>query len=65
MYSSKYLRQTVIISEYLTPEINSIFNKYMCNIAGKLKIKQHYSGAMINITLQVKQVISVSNFIFY
>ncbi|CAG8736745.1 15031_t:CDS:10 [Cetraspora pellucida] len=53
---AKYFRQTIIISEYLTPEINSLFNKQMFNIAGKLKTKSHYEGTIVNVIPQIKQV---------
>ncbi|CAG8432805.1 11485_t:CDS:10 [Diversispora eburnea] len=53
---SKYFRQTIIISEYLTPEINALFNKQMLNIAGKLKIKRHYEGTILEVIPQIKQI---------
>ncbi|CAG8719183.1 16347_t:CDS:2, partial [Racocetra persica] len=53
---AKYFRQTIIISEYLTPEINSLFNKKMFNIDGKLKTKDYYEGTIVNVIPQVKQV---------
>ncbi|KAH8556050.1 hypothetical protein BGW37DRAFT_479631 [Umbelopsis sp. PMI_123] len=52
---SKYLRQTLVFSDFLTPEINAMFNKHMKNVGGKLKIKQSYEGSMIDVIAQVQQ----------
>ncbi|RIB27767.1 digestive organ expansion factor [Gigaspora rosea] len=53
---AKYYRQTIIISSYLTPEINSLFNKQMLNLAGKLKIKDKYEGTIVDVIPRVKQI---------
>ncbi|CAG8457291.1 24001_t:CDS:10 [Dentiscutata erythropus] len=53
---AKYFRQTIMISSYLTPEINSLFNKQMLNIAGKLKIKDQYEGTIVDVIPQIKQI---------
>ncbi|CAG8451384.1 10406_t:CDS:10 [Acaulospora morrowiae] len=53
---AKYFRQNIIISEYLTPEINAIFNKQMMNIAGKLKIKMDYEGSITEVIPEIKQI---------
>ncbi|KAK7521706.1 U3 small nucleolar RNA-associated protein 25 [Phyllosticta citriasiana] len=52
---ASHFRQTIVISAYLTPELNSLFNKHMRNIAGKVKIQPTYDGAMLDIGLSVKQ----------
>ncbi|KAL0082532.1 hypothetical protein J3Q64DRAFT_1642620 [Phycomyces blakesleeanus] len=52
---AKYLRQTLVFSEFLTPELNAMFNKYMKNVSGKLKIKQTYEGSIVNVIPQVQQ----------
>ncbi|KAG9287018.1 hypothetical protein G9A89_022982 [Geosiphon pyriformis] len=54
--SAKYFRQTLIFSDYLTPEMNSLYNKYLLNIDGKLKIKQLYQGAILNVIPLVQQI---------
>ena len=54
---SKYLRQTIVLSDFLTPEMNSLFNKRMLNIAGKLKMRQTYEGAILDVIPDVNQVI--------
>ncbi|KAK8197351.1 uncharacterized protein BKA78DRAFT_246833 [Phyllosticta capitalensis] len=52
---ASHFRQTVVLSAYLTPELNSLFNKHMRNIAGKVKIQPTYEGAMLDIGLSIKQ----------
>jgi U3 small nucleolar RNA-associated protein 25 len=56
---AKYLRQTLIFSAFITPEINALFNNHMHNVFGKLKHAPDYPGAILSITktgLQTKQV---------
>ena len=52
---SKYYRQTVIYSYYLTPELNKLFSKQMRNISGKFKYRPKYEGAMWNLGINIKQ----------
>ncbi|KAF9917621.1 rRNA-binding ribosome biosynthesis protein utp25 [Linnemannia zychae] len=53
---SKYVRQTVMISDFLTPEINSFFKKFSRNVAGKLKISQPYTdGSIVDVVPLVQQ----------
>jgi U3 small nucleolar RNA-associated protein 25 len=47
---SKYLRQTIILTDFVTPEINSIFTKSMLNVAGKFKYTPVYNGAMTDVS---------------
>lgn len=54
---AKYLRQTLVFADFLTPEFNALFNKYMKNVAGKLKIKHSYEeGSILDVIPQVQQV---------
>ncbi|KAI9598069.1 hypothetical protein BDF19DRAFT_433389 [Syncephalis fuscata] len=54
---AKYLRQTLIFSEYLAPELNSMFSKYCCNVAGKLKVRRtNESGTINDVTLPIQQI---------
>ena len=46
---AKYLRQTIILSDYLTPEINSLVSKNLHNVAGTIRYKSIYQGAMLNL----------------
>lgn len=51
-----YLRQTLVFSEFLTPEINGLFSKYFKNVSGKIKIKQRYEdGSILDVIPQVQQ----------
>ncbi|MCJ1403468.1 rRNA-binding ribosome biosynthesis protein utp25 [Xylographa trunciseda] len=56
---ARFLRQTIILSAYNTPEINRLFGHNMLNIAGKVKIcKDNYEGVMLDLGMQVKQTFS-------
>ncbi|KAF9106747.1 rRNA-binding ribosome biosynthesis protein utp25 [Mortierella sp. GBA35] len=53
---SKYVRQTVMFSSFLTPEINSFFKKFSRNVAGKMKITQPYQdGSIVDVVPLVQQ----------
>lgn len=58
--NSKYLRQTIVMSEFSTPEMNHCFTKYCHNIAGLMKCRQFYDkgGAMARIGLSIRQTFS-------
>jgi U3 small nucleolar RNA-associated protein 25 len=47
---AKYLRQTIILSDFLTPEINSLASTHLFNIAGRVKHAPIYPGAMLAIS---------------
>jgi U3 small nucleolar RNA-associated protein 25 len=47
---AKYIRQTIVLAEFTTPEINSIYSSSMLNVAGKLKYAPTYEGAMIEVS---------------
>jgi U3 small nucleolar RNA-associated protein 25 len=53
-----HLRQTIVLSAYLTPELNSLFSKHMRNVEGRVKYHPNYDGAIENIGLQIKQTFS-------
>ncbi|GIZ44615.1 hypothetical protein CKM354_000780800 [Cercospora kikuchii] len=44
--NARYLRQTIVFSAYITPEMNRLYNAHMQNVAGKIKIAPVYSGAI-------------------
>ena len=53
------LRQTIVLSAYLTPKINTLFNKHMNNVAGRLKYTQDYTdGAIETLNYGIKQTFS-------
>ncbi|KAI1614095.1 hypothetical protein EDD36DRAFT_381809 [Exophiala viscosa] len=47
---AKYLRQTIIFSEFLTPEINALASGHMFNVAGRAKFQPIYPGAMLSVS---------------
>ncbi|EED23955.1 nucleolus protein required for cell viability, putative [Talaromyces stipitatus ATCC 10500] len=57
---ARYIRQTIVLTSFLTPEINSLFSQHMQNIAGKSKILPQYNGAITEVALPitVKQTFS-------
>lgn len=42
-----YMRQTIVLSAYLTPKINTLYNKHMRNAAGRLKYTHDYTSGLI------------------
>lgn len=46
---AKYLRQTIILSDYLTPSISSLASTHLHNVAGRIKYTPSYDGAMLKI----------------
>jgi U3 small nucleolar RNA-associated protein 25 len=56
--NAKYLRQTIMLSAYITPELNSLSNRYMLNNTGKLKYQPSYTSSMLATDLSIKQIFS-------
>ena len=57
--NAKYLRQTIILSSFNSPELNGIFGQRMHNISGKVKVNRNsYDGTMLELPLQLKQTFS-------
>ncbi|EAL62851.1 hypothetical protein DDB_G0289235 [Dictyostelium discoideum AX4] len=52
---SSNLRQTLLFSSNLTPELNSIFNQHCKNISGKIRIKKIKNGEITNIVPSLRQ----------
>ena len=46
---AKHLRQTIVLSNFLTPEMNALASTHMLNIAGKVKYNPIYKGAMLDL----------------
>ena len=58
---ARHMRQTIVLSAYLTPELNGLFSTYMQNVAGKVKVQHEQSGAMLDIGLQIRQTFTRFN----
>ena len=56
--NAKYLRQTIVLSGFITPELNRLYNSSMLNIAGKAKYTVAYQGAIVDIGMSIKQTFS-------
>ncbi|RUS20830.1 hypothetical protein BC937DRAFT_94279 [Endogone sp. FLAS-F59071] len=53
---AKNLRQTLIFSDFLTPEINALFNKHCRNVSGRIKVRpEEYTGSIVDVIPQVQQ----------
>lgn len=46
---AKHLRQTIILSAYLTPEVNALASSHMLNVAGRVKYVPVYDGVMLDV----------------
>ncbi|KAH4336409.1 U3 small nucleolar RNA-associated protein 25 [Parastagonospora nodorum] len=45
--NAKHVRQTIVMSAFLTPKINTLWNKHMRNFFGRLKYTPDYSAGVI------------------
>ena len=55
---AKFLRQTLVFSAYITPELNKLFNTSMLNVTGKIKMVASYPGTINKLNLGIKQTFS-------
>ncbi|KAG0652157.1 U3 small nucleolar RNA-associated 25 [Hyphodiscus hymeniophilus] len=56
--NSKYFRQTIALTAFNAPELNTLFYNQSKNWAGKIKINADYAGAIQELGLKVKQTFS-------
>lgn len=50
------MRQTIVLSAYLTPKINTLYNKHMRNVSGRLKYTaDHTAGLIETLSHGIKQ----------
>lgn len=56
--NAKHLRQTIVFSGFVTPELNRLFNSSMLNVSGKAKYMTSYKGAIMDIGMSIKQTFS-------
>jgi U3 small nucleolar RNA-associated protein 25 len=47
---AKLLRQTIILSSYMTPGINSLVSNHLCNISGLVKYMPWHIGSMLGVS---------------
>lgn len=56
---SRFLRQSIVLSAYLTAEMNRLYNNGMQSIAGKVKVAPQYTGRIQSVTgFEIKQTFS-------
>lgn len=54
--NARYLRQTIVLGAYGTPELNALFNQHMSNVQGRIKTQSEYPGVITDLHgLQVHQ----------
>jgi U3 small nucleolar RNA-associated protein 25 len=52
---AKYLRQTLLLSEFASPEMNSVFARHMSNVTGKVKLRRDHKGSITSAVANVHQ----------
>ncbi|KAJ0984163.1 hypothetical protein J5N97_002519 [Dioscorea zingiberensis] len=53
---ARFYRQTILLSSFLNPEMNALFNRLCVNYEGKVKLLIEYKGVLAKVPHQVKQV---------
>ncbi|GAB2275258.1 hypothetical protein Dimus_010018 [Dionaea muscipula] len=53
---AQFYRQTIILSSYLTPDINALFNHHCVNYEGKIKLSCQYKGILPKVIPGMRQI---------
>ncbi|XP_074289527.1 protein NUCLEOLAR FACTOR 1-like [Silene latifolia] len=53
---AQFYRQTILLSSYLNPDINALFNQHCLNFEGKLRLSCEYKGMLQKVVVPVRQV---------
>lgn len=53
---ARFYRQTILLSSYLNPDMNALFNNQCVNYQGKVKLECEYKGVLPKVLLQVQQI---------
>ncbi|CAL9749080.1 unnamed protein product [Musa acuminata subsp. burmannicoides] len=53
---ARFYRQTILLTSFVNPEMNALFNRSCLNYEGKVKLISQYKGVLPKILLPVRQV---------
>ncbi|MQL72391.1 hypothetical protein Taro_004767 [Colocasia esculenta] len=53
---ARFYRQTILLGSFLSPDMNSLFNRLCVNLEGKIKLVHTHKGVLPKILLPVRQV---------
>eukprot|EP01018_Ginkgo_biloba_P007271 Gb_20797 [translate_table: standard] len=53
---ARYYRQTIVLSTFVSADMNALFHRYCVNYRGKVKLSSVYSGVLPKVLLQVRQI---------
>ncbi|ESQ50816.1 hypothetical protein EUTSA_v10023137mg [Eutrema salsugineum] len=53
---ARFYRQSIVLSSYLTTDINALFNHHCLNYKGKMKLACEYKGVLQEVLLPVEQI---------
>ena len=56
MCRSRFLRQSLILSRYDTPEARSLFSQHCQNLEGKIRLDRDFTGVLDRVRSGVRQV---------